>query len=209
MTRSQSSQNGKNRREISLFSGDNRGIAFTVDAILTALLLFSAVAYAAAQMPANPDQEVQDATAKSQLQQDVTDTLSVAHDRGDLNASTLYWDDDEANWQNVGGDSTYVQPPPGHPLEIPLNSFYTERGVGFNINVIYQRADGTSGTERMFYQGTPGPNAVVASQTVIIEDDDKLPDGTEVQNASSYFAPDALPTNDRYNVFRIQIVMWS
>jgi len=207
MTSPPSDTDPRTQHRVSLFD-DNRGIAFTIEAVLTSLLLLSAVAFAATQLPENPGEKASDQAAKTQLQQDSTDMLAVARDRGDLKDAGLYWDDSDGNWEDASGSDPYVQPPNGHPLELPLESFYTTEGVGLNINVIYQNPDGTTGTKRMFYQGTPGPGAVVASQTVIIQDDDQLADGTEVQNSVSFYAPDAFPNTNRYNTLRIQLVIW-
>jgi hypothetical protein len=149
---------------------------------------------------------------EAQLKQDAQDVLSAAGETGRLKDATLYWDDAEGTWVDAGGDQTYVSPPSGHPMERVLKDMVQRDGISYNMVIEYRTVSGSYEDRPVVYQGTPGANGVaVASSTIQLQDDTNLvgPDSSEtVSSSSSFYAPDAYPAAQKYNVLRVYIVLW-
>jgi len=66
----------------------------------------------------------------------------------------------------------------------------------------------------MVYRGAPSDNAVTATRTVTLHDDDELvtangsDTGTTVDESGTFYAPDASPGTNVYNVIRVEVVVW-
>ena len=192
-------------------NSDDRGQALTLDAIIMAAALIFGLVTAAQIMVGNTTTTVADDLTEQQVQQDASDLLEVSNATGDLKSAITYWDDSAGRWVDSGSKGFYTTSPGGHPLEVPLKDVFGENDISYNIDVVYQNPDGTSDTYRMYYQGTPGAHAVSASFTTIVYDDTNLsgPDSSETLSSSStYFAPDAFPYSQKYNILEVRIIAW-
>jgi hypothetical protein len=191
---------------------DDRGISWTLDALAMGAIMIGALVIAMQAAPTQADQSIVQDYSQAQLQQDGNDILTAASATGDLKNTTLYWDDSESTWVDAGGQSTYISPPLGHPMDRELRQIFQQDGISYNVEVQYQTVSGAYEDERIVYQGTPGQHAVVVSSHLIsIQDDTSLagPDaGTTVSESSSFYAPDAFPASSKYNELRVYIVLW-
>lgn len=193
------------------FREDNRGLYFTLDALIFAAILVAALGFAIASAPTQQTQSVAEDMAEAQLQTDAQDVLAVANGTGTLTDATVYWDDSAGRWAGSDSSGVYFRPPDGHPLETPLSQVFERNNIAYNIVIIYQTADGTTKTERVYYQGTPGAHAVSATNTVVLKDNTFLtgPDSdTTVSESSSFYAPDAFPESSKYNILQTRIIAW-
>ncbi|MDS0243146.1 MULTISPECIES: hypothetical protein [unclassified Haloferax] len=193
------------------FRGDERGSFWTLDAIVFAAMLIAGLIIAAQAAPTQQPQRLAADMAETQLQADAADLLAVANSTGDLRDATVYWNDDMSQFVDSGGDGYYLKPPDGHPLEVPLEEVLQRSNIVYNVDVVYQTPSGTTETERMFYQGTPGAHAVTASYTVVLYDDTSLVgpnSGKTLSEADNFYAPDAFPGGRKYNIVRVRMILW-
>lgn len=192
-------------------SRDDRGQAWTFDALLMLALMVGGVIYAMQLLPAHETRAVTDDFVEAQLQQDANDLLAIASETGALRNATLYWDDSEGQWVDARADGVYTRVPPDHPLSNGLTAVFDSNAIAYNIDVVYQTSSGDSQRIRMVYQGTPGAHGVSVASTVILYDDDYLinqGDTGTIKQSSNFYAPDIFPESSKYNVIRVQIVAW-
>jgi hypothetical protein len=193
------------------FQRDNRGLYYTLDAMLFAGLLIVAVVLAINAAPTQGSQDVAADRAEAQLQTNAQDVLAVANSTGRLKETTLYWDDSAGRWVDSGSSERYFKPPSDHPLETPLSKIFEQENIAYNIAVIYQTEDGSTETKRLYYQGTPGAHAVSAQYTTVLNDDTHLrgPDSDRtVSESSTFYAPDAFPESSKYNILQVRMIVW-
>jgi hypothetical protein len=187
---------------------DTRAVFHTLDAIATVAILIAALVAAYQLVGASGGGQV-DSVSNQQQQVRAADALEASESTGALKNATLYWDDSAGAWAN--GDSYYTEFPSGHPLQPAFSAFFSGTGVKYGITIQYLKADEGTENQRLFYQGTPGPAAVVAETTLRLNDTDELvgpSSGTTLENSSSFYAPDAFPDQSQYNLVTVQIVLW-
>lgn len=192
------------------FLTHDRAQAWTIDALLMVGLMVGGIVYALQVVPIHDDRAVTDDLIEAQLEQDLSDLLAVADASGDLRDAVVYWNDSTGRWVDAGSAGTYVRPPTGHPLREPLAGFEA-RGIGYNIEIVYRTPTGDSASHRMYYQGTPGAHAVVASATVVLSDDIILSnpsENTTLGTARTFYAPDSFSHSPKYAVLRVRIIAW-
>jgi hypothetical protein len=192
--------------------GDDRGQAWTFDAILMLALMVGGVIYAMQLLPAHETRTIADDFQEAQLQQDASDLLAIAAETGALRNATLYWDDSTGQWVDANADGLYTRVPPGHPLHDGLTAVFDRNAIAYNIDVTYQTTSDESSTLRMVYQGTPGARGVSVSSTVVLHDSDNLinqgSSGT-IGDSDGFYAPDIFPESEKYNVIKVRIVAWT
>ena len=201
----------KLRKRLESFRGDERGSFWTLDAIVFATMLIAGLIIAAQAAPTQQPQRLAADMAETQMQADAADILAVANATGDLEDAAIYWNDDAGRFVDSGSDGYYLKPPDGHPLEVPLKEILERSNIAYNVDVVYQTASGTTETERMFYQGTPGAHAVTSSYTVVLYDDTSLVgpnSGETISEADNFYAPDAFPGGRKYNIVRVRMILW-
>ena len=201
---------------------DTRGVQWTVEAFLAVLVLLSALVVVTAVVPTGTGQAEAE-QAQEQLQQAGDDVLRLADQEGLLSEGVLYWDSTAGEFADtetaVGGEPHYTTfvSAPDHPLERVLSGTLAERQVAYNIHITYQ---GATGTERrpVVYQGPPGGDSVIASETVILTNSDEplitSGDGCETLGelsecpADSFYAVDTSPGSERYTVVQVELELW-
>ena len=129
-----------------------------------------------------------------------------------LKNATLYWNKSTEQYHNATGQRRY------YTSDYPPNEFgnITKRafaGRGLAVNVLIHYNESKEPT-RMVYRGAPSDNAVSASRTVTIYDDDNLTappsNQTTVGNASEFknAVPGDASGNSVYNVVRVEVTVW-
>jgi len=206
--------------------GDDRGQAFTLEGFIGAVLLLTALLFALQSVVITPttsgavDESVQD-----NLKQQAQDVLIASADDGDLSYLVRYTSNStlgsgqkifaNSNGPTVGYGSNLQNMSDKTRLPGLLNQTFKQRGRVFNVIVEYRGRDpGDSDTMRLVYQGVPSDNAVVATHTVPLYDDqvatgpNSLGETLEQLDAAGYPVPDAYPNSPLYNLVEIRVVVW-
>ena len=189
-----------------------RGQIYTLEAVIAAVLLMSSLVFALQVTAVTPlSASTSNQHIENQQRASASGVLTAAQEAGALKNATLYWDDSEGEFHNATGQREY------YTSDYPPNEFgnITERafaGRGLAVNVrIYPHANSTD-TTRLVYRGEPSDNAVSASRTVTIYDDDDLtaPNATKKAAGSSFdeAVPEDSGGNSVYNVVRVEVTVW-
>jgi hypothetical protein len=214
----------------------SRGQAHTLEAIAAAILLLGGVVFALQSSVVTP---LTASTASQHIenqQGEVAEGLLVAAaDNGTLKDVVLYYGNSTScrggQFHNTscptGVGRPYANGGPPLSLGDSLNRTFLDRGIAYNVRLHYTNENGGTDTIRMVYVGRPSDNAVTASRTVTLYDDDRLlhPNGSRssttvgeadvtsctsagVSECREFFAPDAAPGDPLYNVVEIEVVIW-
>jgi len=131
--------------------------------------------------------------------------LATADANGDLRQTVVYWNTSQRKFHGASDAGYYTAGGPSTPFGAALNETFRDRGIAFNVYVVYW--DGTSRKETpITYMGTPSDNAVRASRTVTIYNSTRLsaPGETdtlgEAEINRTFYAPDVAPGNALYGV---------
>jgi hypothetical protein len=196
-------------------AGDDRGQAHTLEAVIGALLLLTSVLFALQSTAVTPlSASTSSQHIENQQQERAQGLLAAAAENDTLRSAVLYYD--EANDRFHGADGErggYTGARPNVTFGQMLNRTFTSQGIAYNVYFEYQTANGTgTSTQRFIYNGVPSDNAVTASWTTVIHDDDELytaqgdPSGDEV-DTTDFYIPDA-SDSDLYNTVRVEVVVW-
>lgn len=194
----------------------DRGQAYTLEGVMSAVLLLTALLLATNAVVITPTTEgTIDRDTMAQLGTQSDDVLAAAHERGALKEAALFWNLQKetsawpAAWQpgdacpeTVDGDSL--------TLCVFLEETFTSRFYRYNIYLDYQTQEKTTETEPLFVQGTPGRNAVAATRSIALHDGMKLTSdsGELLGNNTSTFYADDLGDPTLVNVIEIRVVIW-
>lgn len=201
-----------------------RGQAHTLEAVVGAILLLTAVAIALQLTVVTPlSASTSSQHVEGQQRAVAQGALANAAEEGALKEAVLYWNDSANNFHDASARGFYTESPPEElDLEGILGRAFASEGIAFNVNFVYQSSDGKLNSQEFVRQGTPSDNAVSATRTIALRSDDHLVDEdgsinetTTVDDADTFFINNAPPeTTDRsdghglYNVVRIEVVAW-
>jgi len=198
----------------------DRAQAHTLEAIVAAILLLAGVAFALQATAVTP---LTTSTSNQHLENQVKSTsqgvLAASAESGDLKRALLYWDENESEFHNADNEDFYTTNLSETNFTRALNRTFGPRNVAYNVNIIYHTSNGETEEQTLVRQGRPSDNAVSASRTVTLVDDDKLiaANGTELDtaladNGTSFYAPDVgnATSGNRahYNHVRVEVVAW-
>lgn len=208
----------------------DRGQAFTLEGVLGAFVILTAVLFAVQAVvgTSTVGGQVDDDTREN-LRVQAQDVLSTTADAGfaDLAFAVRYWSSPQQRF--FGADSRSVgYGEDGPPTILFGNAFdeaFVSQGRSYNIVVRYRGdpsdPDVDAGTERMLWRGTPKADAVVASYTATLYDNMTLTptDASSRElweydtNATDgddgfYPIPDAEPDGPLYNVVEVRVIVW-
>lgn len=198
----------------------DRGQAYTLEAIIAALLIVSSLTFALQVTAVTPlSASTSNQHIENQQRASAAGVLTAAQEAGVLKDAVLYWDDLEeaAEYHDAERVTYYTNTNPPNEFGRILDRAFAGRGVAVNVLVYPQGSDDPL---RMVYRGEPSDNSVTASQNVVIFDDDNLtqPDGnggmedseTLVGNAQTFddHVPDADPNSRVYSVVRVEVTVW-
>lgn len=193
----------------------DRGQAFTLEGFVAALVLLSSVVFAlqmTAVTPLSPSTSSQH--LEGQQAAVAAGLLDQAAANGSLRPALLYWNESTGGFHGASAKGYYTSCTAPLAFGVRLDRAFTDRGVACNVQLRYVTATGSLGVERLVYAGTPTDDAVLASATVTLYDDDVLygvdgrPTGTTLANATTFYAPDADPGSPVYNVVQVQVIAW-
>ena len=203
------------------FSEANRGQAFTLEAVISSLIVLTALLFALQSTVVTPNTTGGiDTATRETLADQAQDILDGTATRPTENLSyyVRYWNDSSA-------ERTFARasrPEVGYGDEKPpaefgdqLNDTFTAEGYAYNVILTYQRPNSQDiGEMVMVYQGTPNRDAVSAVYPVTLFDSDTLtgPASTDkpIENVSSQIYPikDVATRSPIYNVVEVRITVW-
>jgi len=191
-----------------------RGQAHTLEGVVAALVMLSAVIFALEMTAVTP---LSASTSSQHLENQQGATargiLGSAAETGALERAVLFWNTSAERFWNTSGLGYYASNPPPNDLGRMFNRSFDSRGIAYNVVVAYEDDDGERGSKRLVYQGQPSDNAVSAARTATLFDNDPVYDyegvatGTNVSETDDYFIPDA-SSGSVYNVVRVEVVVW-
>lgn len=208
----------------------DRGQAFTLEGLIGAILVITALWYAVQVVVITPTTGgAVDSSVRADLQQQAEDALLVASQADDEPLSTLVrnWSQSQRTFSGgVNPDIGYgTRSIPGEFGEI-LDEAFASRGRLYNIEVSFLNSDPSNGTGSMTLasQGTPSTGSVVATQRVVLYDNMTLTSesaGTaelwqydthsttnpEPGKSGYYPVPNAVD-GQVYNILEVRLIVW-
>lgn len=191
----------------------NRAQVHTLEAVVGAFLLLASITFAIQMTAVTPlSASTSSQHVENQLQASAEGVLADAVESNELEPALLYWDETRFQFHNTSGDSYYRSKSPPNEFGRTLERAFDSRGIAYNVYLQYYAGNGRQ-SDRMVYRGSPSENAVRATRTVLLVDDETLLDETKSDtniliNESNYFAPDMAPNSSVYNVVTVEVVAW-
>jgi len=202
----------------------DRGQAHTLESVVAAVLLLTAVAFALQVTIVTPlSASTSSQHIEGQQRAVAQGVLADAAADGSLKDAVLYYNETEGQFHNADARGKYTQGPPDNRFGDKLARAFDEEGIAYNVNVYYRPSSDTASTSvrEMIDQGTPSDNAVTATRTITLRNDDKIldenerPTQTSVNSSSNfYISHGSTPSSgqDRrhglYNTVKIEVVAW-
>lgn len=192
----------------------HRGQAFTLEGVVAAVVVLVSLLFA---LQVAGVTSLSASTAGGHLvdqQAAVTSgVLDTAAAEGTIEPTLLYWDDQEGTFHRSEVTEPFYATGPPTAFGAHLNETLTDRTVAYNVNLYGVDRNGTVVRQPLVRNGRPSDDAVAATRTVTLYDDDRLlaengtATGPTLANASFYLA-DADPDGPLYNVVRVEVVAW-
>ena len=191
-----------------------RGQAHTLEATVAGLLMLSSLIFAL-QMTAVTPLSASTSSQHIENQQQATGqgVLAAAAREGALKPAVLYWNNSSEQYHDAGVQRFYTSGPPDNRFGAMLERAFNENGIAYNVYLRFQNDDGEPIPRKYIYSGVPTDNAVTATHTVTLRDDDPLydddenPTDTTVSGANvTYPMPDT--GANLYNTVRVEVVAW-
>jgi len=143
--------------------------------------------------------------------------LSAAASQGVLKPAILYWNTTIEQYHCKQTpcqrtDPYYTSTAPNGFGDI-LTQAFNANGIAYNVQFRYQTREGGTATDTYIYSGVATDNAVTATRTVILRDDDTLYDAegrpTDTQIGDSMVNHTIKDTGGNiYNTVRIEVIAW-
>lgn len=210
-----------------------RGQAHTLEGIIAGLLLVTSLVFALQVTAVTP---LSASTSSQQLENQqeavANGVLAAAAEQNALKPAVVYGSDAASGETNgrfafheTTDDVFYQNGPPTNRFGEVLDRQLGDRGLAYNVYVVYRTTGGGTSQRRMVYQGNPSDNAVAAQRTVTLFDDDVLyepesdgdstdfdvaqPTTTTLESAGDdFYAQDASTGSPVFNVVEVEVVVW-
>lgn len=191
---------------------NTRGQVYTLEAIISALLVIGAIVFALQSTAITPlTSSTANERLETQQQTIADDVLRVAAEQGTLAPTILYWDTSNKEFIGVPTSDGFVSGGPPTEFGKQLNNTFKDKNIAFNVYLKHRTADNKdTKTETIVYQGQPSDNAVSAHQIVMLYDNMKLNDGsgrTIKSVEDNLYIKDAA-SSGVYNVVEVRVVVW-
>lgn len=188
---------------------------------MAALLVLAALLFSMQSLVVTPTTDgAVDGATRAELRGQAGDVLTVAADSGSLSRTVRYWNASTVERTFAGAvrpSVGYGEAAPPTPLGAMVEERFLRRGYRVNLVVAYLVATDPPQweTARVVYRGVPSEDAVVATHTVTLFDDDGLT-GPDSANATMVEAsrsgmipiPDVAADSPVYNVAEARLVVW-
>lgn len=208
----------------------DRGQAFTLEGLVGALLILTAVWYALQVVVVMPETGgAVDSELRENIRQQTDDALLIASQAEDNDLSSLVrnWSQSRRTFSGaLNPDIGYGMAEVPGPLGTLLREGVTERGRLYNVEMTYLEPDPSNGTETVTIasQGSPSGDAVVATQRVVLYDNmtltapsagaaelwqyDTFPTTNPVPGKSGYYPVPNAVDGPVYNIVEVRVVVW-
>ncbi|QLD85125.1 hypothetical protein HWV23_05110 [Natronomonas halophila] len=192
-------------------SDGTRGQAYTLEAIIAALLIVSSLTFALQVTAVTPlSASTSNQHIENQQRASANGVLTAAQESGALKEAVLYWNDTAQRFYNTSLFNYYTNEHPDNEFGRILDRAFVGRGLAVNVEL---HTPGQSSPQPMVYRGEPSDNAVTASRMITLYDEDTLTapghENTNLSSASSYGRAVPERTNsDVYNVVRVEVTVW-
>ena len=190
-----------------------RGQIYTLEAVIAAVLLMSSLVFALQVTAVTPlSASTSNQHIENQQRASASGVLTAAEEAGVLKDAVLYWDNSTEQYHGAGQLGYYTGDYPPNEFGNITERAFAGRGLAVNVR-IYPYANSTD-TTRLVYRGEPSDNAVSASRTVTIYDDDNLtaPPSNQTVVADADNFDEAVPEDSGgsgvYNVVRVEVTVW-
>ena len=194
----------------------DRGQAFTLEAVLAALIVIAGLVFALQAVTVTPSST--GSTAAPVDNERLNSVLAESADSGALKRAVLAWDD---GFKGVSGpEDYYVDGFPSNDFGNALDQAVSP-SVAVNVIVHFRTGPDTVKSQRMVYNGQPGDGTVRAESTVAVYEKDRLHDATGspqtpetmVKDAGIYPGLDASHSSfhpsDLYSVLKVEVTAWT
>jgi hypothetical protein len=210
----------------------DRGQAFTLEAIVGAILVLASLVFAL-QVTAVTPLSASTSSQHIENQQDATveGALAAAYQNEALKRAVLYGsdtadgnDDGLFSFHETSIDVYYTNRAPTNQFGAILNRTFEGRGLAYNVYVTFQTTSGGTERIRMVYQGVPSDNAAAAQREITLYDDDVLyepesdgnsddfdvaqPTSTELESAGDDFYAQDISSGPVFNVVEVEVITW-
>lgn len=197
---------------------DKRGQAHTLEAVVGALLLLTAIAFALQVTVVTPlSASTSSQHIEGQQRAVAQGVLASAAEDGALKEAVLYLNETTGQYHNTGAGGSYTSAPPVIRFGKMLERAFSDPGIAYNVYISYP-LPGSTDEIQMVDQGTPSDNAVSATRTILLRDDDRLVDEdgnvsdttlAEAEDNINIVDPIA-PSRENgiYNVVSVEVVAW-
>lgn len=195
-----------------------RAQTFTLEAVVAAILLVAAVAFALGAVSVSTNTAgVADAEPRGQHGGLAAGVLDRTANGGELRSMLLYWNESRGAFYGANGDDgAYVSRTPDTAFGKAVDRLFDEPGVQYAVTLYYPDGDGGRVARPLIASGTPGDDAARAVETVTLYDQTRLVDGNETVREGttlesvepSFYAPDAGDDSTLYTVIRVEVVVW-
>lgn len=211
---------------------EDRGQAFTLEAIVAGILLLTSLVFALQVTAVTPLSSSTSSQHIENQQQAVAEgVLATSGDAGALKRLALFWDDSGGQFWCADAGDYYTSRRPDTGFGERIEAAFGGSGVAYNVYITYETDTGET-RENLIYRGEPSDNAVSAARQVTLYDSDTLTrpvdtdgDGNrcddgdegyanEVVSTSTqigpgtFYADETSTSSDVYNIVRVEVVAW-
>jgi len=192
-----------------------RAQAHTLEAIVSGMLLLASLVFALQMTAVTPlSASTSSQHIENQQQAIGHGVLASAAAEDALKPAVLYWNNSTAQFHNTaGGREYYTNGPPDNRFGELLERAFDQRGIAYNVYIRFQNTEERTVTTRYIYSGEPSDNAVRASHTITLMDDDHLRDEDGTRNSTRLGDPTTDYTvsdtgKNVYNTVSVEVVAW-
>lgn len=193
---------------------DERAQAFTLEAVLAAVLLLGSLAFAIQATAVTPVSTGESTTNEAVQRASVAaGALDATVANGSAKRAVLAWNESSDGFDGAPETGYFVTGDPPTTFGETMHRTLSADSVAYDVDLVYLTPDGEYRTAAMVDQGSPSDGAIRVARTVTLYDDDTLTtlDGRErnvTVSETPFFAPDADPDSDLYNVIRVEVTVW-
>jgi hypothetical protein len=190
----------------------------TLEGITAAFIIIAAAFYATQSIAITPtSSSTASKQAQAELEQVGNDALSQAQANGNLKDALLDWKESQNAFNGTSGGAKYYRgTPPANGFGETVEGVFDSRGIAYNIDLHFPRPNttGTSpGEQKYLENGDPTDNAVVASETVVLRDHDRVKTGETLNESDTYPIDGYSKSSDEYrrsyyNVVEVRMTLW-
>lgn len=198
----------------------DRGQIHTLEAFIAALLIIGALLFASQATAVTPlSASTSNQHIENQQQSMGEDVLAIAAEDGSLQEALRYYNTsgESHRFGDTDPDFGYYTGflPDDHPMNQSLNEAFDEGVYAYNVELRYLDQNQTFQETDLIVMGTPSDNAVIATTTVTLFEDDEITyggaddDTIEDANENGHFwAPNVDEESSVYNVVEVRITIW-